>query len=121
MAHYVYIMQANRYVKIGVSANPERRRTTMQTGNPNVISIVAVIPFDSRAQAFEEEYRLHYAMRNYHFQGEWFSAKCLKLLKKFRKTDYKIVGKRKFNKKGWQRNNSNRHKAAAGSNPNVHQ
>lgn len=80
---YVYIMQANRYVKIGVSRNPDVRRKTMQTGNPNKIMVIALFPFGSSREAYEEEKRLHEYLANFNVYGEWFSAKCLKVAKKY--------------------------------------
>ena len=64
--HYIYFIKENKTrrrefcaVKIGVSSNPEKRLTAMQTGNPRKLSIeVKMGPF-SRKEAYGMEKKLH--------------------------------------------------------------
>lgn len=42
----VYLMECNGYTKIGISKDPERRRSQFQSGNPTPIRIVNVIETD---------------------------------------------------------------------------
>lgn len=72
MKHYVYIMKAKGWAKIGVSHNVERRLKMMQTGCPLKIMIMNKFPFDSRAQAFECENALHRLLKEHRERGEWF-------------------------------------------------
>jgi len=79
MNYYVYMMKAGGYIKIGVSKAPEKRRESMQTGNPHLIEIVARFPFNSKAEAFDFENMLHKRLRDYNYRGEWFRSGCIGL------------------------------------------
>lgn len=81
--YYVYMMSAGNFIKIGHSANPEKRVEQMQTGNPHEIEIIALLPFDSKKQAHNEEKRLHFMLKKHNFRGEWFKKSCLKTAFKF--------------------------------------
>jgi len=82
---YVYIMQSgekrNAPIKIGMSQNPERRLSDLQTGNPHLISLKGVIPFDTKREALDFENYLHSSVGGFEYYGEWFSPKRLDLKK----------------------------------------
>jgi len=73
MKTYVYLIHAGGFLKIGVAKNPEARLKTMQTGNPYKLRIMALIPFESRLQAFGYEKELHGRFKAHHYTGEWFN------------------------------------------------
>ena len=77
MKHYVYMIKADQFVKVGVAKNPEKRLEQMQTGSPYELEIIALLPFITRSMAFEYENHLHRRLRRFHFRGEWFSIECL--------------------------------------------
>lgn len=65
--NYCYIIRAGNHVKIGAAADPFRRLQELQTGNPVVLEIVAVLP-----GGFDMEKHLHEKFREDHYHGEWF-------------------------------------------------
>lgn len=54
-------------VKIGFSANPMRRFSQLQTGNPNELRLIGII---DTAEAFEQF--MHWTYRARRLSGEWF-------------------------------------------------
>lgn len=77
----VYIIEDNKYCKIGVSECPDARLKELQTGNPNRLKIIKTIRFCKR-KAFDYwiEKALHkeYAAYQQRIDGtptEWFSRK----------------------------------------------
>ena len=67
---YIYFIQAgdNGSIKIGYTASDvESRLKTLQTGNPNVLSIIGTIP----ANKYEEKQTHHY-FKHLRLNGEWF-------------------------------------------------
>ena len=82
---FVYIMQSgekkNAPIKIGMSKDPYRRLSDLQTGNPLLISLKGSIPFNSRREALDFERFLHSMVGGYEYYGEWFSPKRLNLKK----------------------------------------
>ena len=92
------MMQAGDYVNIGVSENPESRKENMQTGNPLEIRIIALMPFSSRAQAYNKELRLHSKLAKFRFRGEWFLKACIR--KGMRHNAHKDGGKKRKGKRG---------------------
>ena len=82
---YVYIMQSgekkNAPIKIGMSKDPHSRLSDLQTGNPHLISLKGMIPFESRREALDFERYLHSNVGGFEYYGEWFSPKRLNLKK----------------------------------------
>lgn len=66
----VYFISDGQFVKIGFTANVEKRLKQLQTGHRCKLSIVATIPGGTR----NTESLLHAALRKHKLQGEWF--KC---------------------------------------------
>ncbi len=62
-----FIVQQDKYVKIGRSVNPEERKKLFQTGNPNRLKIWVIFPGGE-----ETERRVHEFWRNWRYRGEWF-------------------------------------------------
>jgi len=70
----VYLMEGNKHVKVGISADPDKRLKQIQTGNPNRIKLVARWWFFSKRDARKVEQLAHtlLKMRDVHTNGEWF-------------------------------------------------
>jgi len=67
---YVYFIKNGEYnqVKIGWSDRPSIREKELQTGNPNQLKIIGVLP----SQESSVETFLHDRYKIYHIRGEWF-------------------------------------------------
>lgn len=73
-----FITAGNKHVKIGYSANPEKRLKELQTGNPLKLKLVTTIP-----GSYETEKALHLYFTRNKREGEWFHltgelGNCLK-------------------------------------------
>jgi T5orf172 domain len=66
---YCYFIGSTRmgFVKIGVSKDPMRRFSAIQTGNPFPLSILCIVPGDEYV-----EQKLQRAFAPLHMEGEWF-------------------------------------------------
>lgn len=66
---YVYVIQADKFVKIGIAKDVIQRLNMMQIGNPHQLKLLhswgTVTP-----KAIEEE--IHCEYRRFHVRGEWF-------------------------------------------------
>lgn len=71
---FVYAMSDGEAIKIGVSKLPSGRIQSVQTGNPRIITVVAVWMLCSERHARELEKRLHRQLREYRLMGEWFAV-----------------------------------------------
>ena len=78
----VYLMsdEKDNSVKIGEGGNPFKRMNDLQTGNPNPLKIIGVIPCKSKKEAQNKESRLHkkYEANRKYWHGkpsEWFENK----------------------------------------------
>lgn len=68
---FVYCISDGTAVKIGKSINhPSNRIAELQTGNPRLLSLVALIETDN---VTNEEVRLHQKFCHLNILGEWFS------------------------------------------------
>ena len=64
----IYFIGCNdRYVKIGVSYNPDSRRNDLQAGNPYELRMLKTIDVSHKAEAY-----LHNKFSHLHHRGEWF-------------------------------------------------
>ncbi len=63
--------QSLRPVKIGMTDDPTKRLNTLQTGNPNTLTIVAIAKL-TRAQAVAVERSAHIHFKDDRMTGEWF-------------------------------------------------
>lgn len=75
---YVYMIKAGDgkkpKVKIGVSERPKNRMRALQTGNPDVLSLVMTIKCNSRPDAFRVEKAIHSGLKSNRVNGEWFTV-----------------------------------------------
>jgi hypothetical protein len=66
---YLYLIQCNEFVKIGISYDVEERLSALQTGNPYPLAILDSFEF---ADAGYIEGILHRKFADARVQGEWF-------------------------------------------------
>ena len=69
----IYIIECNGVYKIGSTSNIKSRLITIQTSNPNPISIVHAIPIPISYEHREVEKALHTIFANVHSIGEWYN------------------------------------------------
>jgi excisionase family DNA binding protein len=62
-----FIATTNNRVKIGVSANPQKRLSALKTGATTALYLIGTIPGDH-----DEERQLHRKFARYRVKGEWF-------------------------------------------------
>lgn len=69
---YLYLIKnlTNNYVKIGVSSNPRRRLSQLQTGNDSKLDLLGIIKVE---EVFQIEKILHKHFASSRIHGEWFS------------------------------------------------
>lgn len=73
MGSAVYFMKCGDYIKIGYSKDDVKgRRSSMQTGSPHRIRLIATVPCVSDGHARTVEGRFHTLFRDYQQSGEWF-------------------------------------------------
>jgi hypothetical protein len=81
---FLYVIGTNeRYQKMGFSANVERRLKSLQTGNPDKLTIHHVEPVP-KEQVRLLERKIHKDLAHYRLKGEWFnltSQEAVDLLK----------------------------------------
>lgn len=65
---YVFGSDADKHVRIGVSRDPAKRLSSMQTGNPYKLKILLLHPADD--PALEADVHRHLAL--FRVNGEWF-------------------------------------------------
>jgi hypothetical protein len=70
--HFVYAIRCGEFVKIGFAGDPEKRRKSLQVGNPEEVEIVHLESLSSRAAAQKREAELHQRFAEYAVRGEWF-------------------------------------------------
>tara|TARA_R110000744_G_scaffold80450_3_gene157956 strand:+ start:3024 stop:3383 length:360 start_codon:yes stop_codon:yes gene_type:complete len=74
-------------IKIGVAKSIDRRLRTLQTANPEKLTLIASIKCESRGEAFNIESYLHKELNNRKIRGEWF-ATCMRRVDKIMKKWY---------------------------------
>jgi len=74
MKTYVYMMEGGRFLKVGISRAPKRRREHIQSGMPIKLKISFIKSFADSERAREVEKETHAALKNagFHLRGEWF-------------------------------------------------
>lgn len=72
--HYVYLIFAGQTgaVKVGYSANPETRLSTLQTGSPHALSLGFAFMWSTELEARRAEREVHRACADARIRGEWF-------------------------------------------------
>ncbi|MGJ7042107.1 mRNA-degrading endonuclease YafQ of YafQ-DinJ toxin-antitoxin module [Shinella sp. BE166] len=64
---FVYFISDGEHVKIGLSRQPRKRLSSLQTGHPKRLNIVGLMPGGA-----EDEFQLHGRFRDHRVKGEWF-------------------------------------------------
>jgi len=72
---HLYVLAAGGLHKIGVTNNIDKRIKTLQTGNPNIITLEYL---DERKNPHKAEKYLHLQFQKNHVRGEWFENISLK-------------------------------------------
>lgn len=68
----VYLMAMQGRYKIGVSVDPERRRSQLESGLPDPLEILDLHWCDSEDEAYSIESKILTALAEYRTRGEWF-------------------------------------------------
>jgi hypothetical protein len=63
----VYFIRSGNFIKIGHATNPNRRLKELQTGNPNHLELMGVIPGGPNAES-----HIHSIFSDFRTNGEWF-------------------------------------------------
>jgi predicted GIY-YIG superfamily endonuclease len=71
---YIYLLKSeeNGYYKIGKSVNPDKRVKTLQTGNPEKISLISKVEISNKF-CYRVESALHSQYSYVKKNGEWFN------------------------------------------------
>lgn len=78
--HYLYVMSAVendipvKPCKIGIARSTVSRLSSIQTGNPKKLQVIAAIPIPSRDIVSALEKVLHWTFEDYRLVGEWFDV-----------------------------------------------
>lgn len=73
----VYFIQAgdkSGAIKIGVADNVDRRLSELQTANHAELTVISIMPCESKQRAYTLEKRLHSAFSKENIRGEWFES-----------------------------------------------
>lgn len=66
---FVYFIRAGDAIKIGFSQSPNARKNELQTGNPEKLQILAIVP-----TSVLQEHEAHAQFDELRIRGEWFQA-----------------------------------------------
>ena len=77
MNTYVYFIQVDNSIKIGVAKSIRNRMKSIQTHNPGKVKFIQAIECPTRKLALALENRIHYWQRKHRIRGEWFRPDCL--------------------------------------------
>lgn len=88
---YVYFVECEGFVKIGVARWPEKRLTVMQGGNPYPMRLWGLL-LPKEKTPFELEADLHTWMRPYNHHLEWFNNEGLAFLSSIRPQREAVAG-----------------------------
>lgn len=69
---FVYFMESDNHIKIGITNNLKSRTSQVQTGCPVMIYLVSYLEVSSRKEALEIEKYLHNKLCHLNTYGEWF-------------------------------------------------
>jgi hypothetical protein len=76
---YVYAIRnkANGHIKLGISRDPQRRLSELQTANSEELELVTV---RKTKNWLNDEQELHRLAQSHHIRGEWFTAQALQFI-----------------------------------------
>jgi predicted GIY-YIG superfamily endonuclease len=77
---YLIGSTSNNAVKIGVSTNPKKRLTSLQTGSSIKLNLISSYTFPNSNYAYAIEKYLHTESKEFALNGEWFEFDRLSLL-----------------------------------------
>lgn len=70
---FLYVIKSgDSAYKVGISVDPKRRLSQIQTGNHNPLRLIMQIPFESGREARSVESIIHEKIKAYNSSGEWF-------------------------------------------------
>lgn len=69
MTGFLYVLECNGFIKIGVTENVTLRVATLQTGNPYPIELLCKW---HTSDPYDEERFWHNHLKQYRVRGEWF-------------------------------------------------
>ena len=78
---FVYIMKSENAYKVGISCNPRRRLSTVQTGNDDEVVVFCKSKPMLRYEARQLEKKIHREFKETNKRGEWFKLNSLQLEK----------------------------------------
>ena len=81
--YFIKCCDKKGYIKIGVANNVEDRCSTLQTGCPYKLEILAVMKFSDKKKAYNAESTLHRLFKKNRIYGEWFSKVDMKWAQEF--------------------------------------
>lgn len=71
---YVYFIKAGKFLKIGISEDPERRLSQLQTGSPMKLTLSETVKVRTEREAKDVECAMHLHFRGSRIHGEWFKG-----------------------------------------------
>ena len=83
--YFLYAIAATNGIKLGYSKDIYNRKSNMQVGNADKLSLKMAIELScNEADAKIAEKKLHRYCKEYHIRGEWYDIDCLPLVKRFK-------------------------------------
>jgi hypothetical protein len=70
--YFVYAIECDGNIKVGVARDPVKRLATLQTGSASKLRLIHQRDFEWREQAHRAEAGVHDELRGQHVNGEWF-------------------------------------------------
>jgi len=71
---FLYLMRCERYTKVGIAADVEKRRAKLQMANPFPVTVARKYGFGDRRYAHLAEQATHKDLAEHRVYGEWFEA-----------------------------------------------
>lgn len=82
--HYLYAISNGDQIKLGMSADVNKRLKAMQTASPaELVLLWKYYIANTPADAIKIEKMLHRACKQFHIRGEWFERACIDTVNKF--------------------------------------
>lgn len=82
--HYLYAISNGDQIKLGMSADVNKRLKAMQTASPaELVLLWKYYIANTPADAIKIEKMLHRACKKFHIRGEWFERACIDTVNSF--------------------------------------
>lgn len=78
---FVYVMQWQDKIKIGISRDPSKRLRQLQLANPGEVRLLHTKVFSTRPSAIKIERSLHKRFADHRLLGEWFGISSERAIK----------------------------------------